>query len=94
MLSTHVVGSVERGRFLRSDTAQENDLICVTGDLGAAFLGLTMLEREKQVFDRMGQEDYAPDFGGGATSSPARCAPWRGTTSARHPSGTRYVPRR
>lgn len=66
MLSTHVVGNVERGRFLRSDTAQENDLICVTGDLGAAFLGLTMLEREKQVFDRMGQEDYAPDFGGGA----------------------------
>lgn len=66
MLSTHVVGSVERGRYLRSDTAQANDLICVTGDLGAAFLGLTMLEREKQVFDRMGQEDYAPDFGGGA----------------------------
>ena len=34
---------------LRS-TAQENDLVCVTGDLGAAFLGLQILEREKQAF--------------------------------------------
>lgn len=65
MLSTTALGSVEKGRYLRSDTAQENDLICVTGDLGAAFLGLTMLEREKRVFDRVGEEDFTPDFAGG-----------------------------
>lgn len=65
MLSTSALGSVEKGRYLLSDTAQPNDLICVTGDLGAAFLGLTMLEREKRVFDRVGEEDFTPDFAGG-----------------------------
>jgi thiamine-monophosphate kinase len=42
--------------------ARENDLICVTGDLGAAFMGLQLLEREKQVMKETGQEN--PDFGG------------------------------
>lgn len=31
--------------------AQENDLICVSGDLGAAYMGLQLLEREKKLFD-------------------------------------------
>lgn len=64
-IATAAVGSVAEGRYLRSDTAQEHDLICVTGDLGAAFLGQAMLEREKQVFDRVGEDDFTPDFTGG-----------------------------
>ena len=35
--------------------AQENDLICVSGDLGAAYMGLQLLEREKKLFES-GQE--------------------------------------
>ncbi len=33
------------------NTAQENDLICVSGDLGAAYMGLQLLEREKRLFE-------------------------------------------
>ncbi len=32
------------------NTAVINDIICVTGDLGAAYLGLQLLEREKKIF--------------------------------------------
>lgn len=42
--------------------ARENDLICVTGDLGSAFMGLQLLEREKKVMKETGQDN--PDFGG------------------------------
>ena len=42
--------------------AQENDLICVSGDLGAAFMGLQLLEREKRLFD--GSEEFKPEFSG------------------------------
>lgn len=66
MLSVSALGVTPEGRYLRSDTASANDLLYVTGDLGAAFLGLTLLEREKRVFDRMGnEEDFTPDFSGG-----------------------------
>ncbi|MFW6203273.1 MAG: thiamine-phosphate kinase [Marinilabilia sp.] len=41
--------------------AKENDLICVTGDLGAAFMGLQLLEREKRVLKETGEKN--PDFG-------------------------------
>ena len=42
--------------------AKETDLICVSGDLGAAYMGLQLLEREKAVFD--GQQEVNPDFTG------------------------------
>lgn len=42
--------------------AKETDLICVSGDLGAAYMGLQLLEREKAVFD--GQQEANPDFTG------------------------------
>ena len=44
------------------DGAQENDLICVSGDLGAAYMGLQLLERERKMFD--GSEEFKPDFSG------------------------------
>ena len=42
--------------------AKETDLICVSGDLGAAYMGLQLLEREKAVFE--GEEEANPDFTG------------------------------
>lgn len=44
--------------------AKPTDLVCVTGDLGAAYMGLQLLEREKRVFSDMKEEDFAPDFAG------------------------------
>ena len=37
-------------QFVKRSTAQQGDLICVSGDLGGAFLGLTLMEREKKIF--------------------------------------------
>ena len=42
--------------------AKETDLICVSGDLGAAYMGLQLLEREKVVLK--GEKDVQPDFSG------------------------------
>ncbi|WP_303312000.1 thiamine-phosphate kinase [Hymenobacter sp. BT730] len=44
------LGQVEHGKAVRRSGAGPNDLICVTGDLGGAFLGLQVLEREKQAW--------------------------------------------
>ncbi|GAB3898295.1 thiamine-phosphate kinase [Spirosoma agri] len=50
ILSISVLGKVPKDLVTYRSTAQPNDVICVTGDLGAAYLGLQLLEREKQVF--------------------------------------------
>jgi thiamine-monophosphate kinase len=50
ILSVSVLGKVPNELITYRSTAQPNDVICVTGDLGAAYLGLQLLEREKQVF--------------------------------------------
>ncbi len=50
VISVTALGEVAPGKFVRRSTAQKGDLICVSGDLGAAFLGLTLLEREKKIF--------------------------------------------
>jgi len=42
--------------------AKETDLICVSGDLGAAYMGLQLLEREKAVL--RGEKEVQPDFSG------------------------------
>ena len=49
-LNIVVVGEAEKDRIVYRKGAKKNDLICVTGDLGAAYLGLQLLEREKKVF--------------------------------------------
>lgn len=49
-ISVTALGVVENGRQVYRNTAQENDLICVTGDLGAAYMGLLVLQREKAAF--------------------------------------------
>lgn len=50
MISVTALGEVTPGKFVKRSTAKKGDLLCVSGDLGAAFLGLTILEREKRIF--------------------------------------------
>ena len=44
------------------DGAKDTDLICVSGDLGAAYMGLQLLEREKVA--SAGNKEFQPDFAG------------------------------
>jgi thiamine-monophosphate kinase len=50
IISVTAVGEVAPDKYVTRSGAQVNDLICVTGDLGAAYLGLQLLEREKKIF--------------------------------------------
>jgi thiamine-monophosphate kinase len=50
VISVSILGEVEKDRVVRRNTAKINDIICVSGDLGAAYMGLQVLEREKQEF--------------------------------------------
>lgn len=50
IISVTAIGEVTPGQFVKRSTAQKGDLLCVSGNLGAAYLGLTLLEREKQIF--------------------------------------------
>jgi thiamine-monophosphate kinase len=44
------IGSGENGKIVYRNGAGVNDIICTTGDLGGAYMGLQLLEREKEVF--------------------------------------------
>lgn len=61
-ISITCLGEGEEGKIAYRGGAQETDLICVSGDLGAAFMGLQLLEREKAIYD--GKTDFQPDFTG------------------------------
>ena len=50
IISVTAIGEVAPDKFVRRSTAKKGDLLCVTGFLGAAFLGLTLLEREKKIY--------------------------------------------
>ncbi|NDF98341.1 MAG: thiamine-phosphate kinase [Chitinophagia bacterium] len=50
VLSVTAIGEVAPGAFVKRSTAQKGDLLCVSGDLGAAYVGLLFLEREKKIF--------------------------------------------
>jgi thiamine-monophosphate kinase len=50
IISVTAIGEVTPNRFVKRSTAQKGDLICLTGNVGGAFLGLTLLEREKQIY--------------------------------------------
>jgi thiamine-monophosphate kinase len=61
-VSITCLGEGEKDTITYRDGAKTNDLICVSGDLGAAYMGLQLLEREKSIF--RGEKDFAPDFAG------------------------------
>ena len=50
-LSITAIGKVDKDKIVYRGGAQEHDLIVVSGDLGSAYLGLQLLNREKQVFE-------------------------------------------
>ncbi|GIJ94793.1 thiamine-phosphate kinase [Capnocytophaga stomatis] len=50
IISVTAIGEAETNEIVYRNGAQENDLVVVTGDLGGAYLGLQVLEREKAVF--------------------------------------------
>lgn len=50
VISVTALGKAAKDRIVYRSGARPSDIICVTGDLGAAYLGLQVLEREKQVF--------------------------------------------
>src|SRR5919112_186239 len=50
IISCTAIGEVAPDRYVKRNTAQKGDLLCVSGDLGAAYIGLTFLEREKKIY--------------------------------------------
>jgi len=50
IISVTAIGEVTPDKFVKRSTAKKGDLLCCTGDLGAAYLGLIFLEREKKIF--------------------------------------------
>ena len=65
-LSLTCIGDAKAEDVVYRHGAQETDLICVSGDLGAAYLGLQLLEREKMVFEgkTIDETSAQPDFSG------------------------------
>jgi thiamine-monophosphate kinase len=50
VISVTAIGEVAPDKFVKRSTAQKGDLVCVSGDLGGAYVGLLFLEREKKIF--------------------------------------------
>lgn len=50
VISVTAIGEVTPEKLVKRSTAGKGDLICVSGDLGGAFLGLTLMEREKKIY--------------------------------------------
>lgn len=77
-ISITCIGEADSGGIVYRDGAKDTDLVCVSGDLGAAYMGLQLLEREKTVYYQQVAEakkrndkkalaelaDFQPDFAG------------------------------
>lgn len=50
IISVTAIGEVTPDKYVKRDTAKKGDLLCVSGNLGAAYVGLLFLEREKKIF--------------------------------------------
>jgi thiamine-monophosphate kinase len=61
IISVTAIGEVSPDMFVKRSTAKKGDLLCVSGFLGGAFLGLTILEREKKIYAETGSQ---PDLEG------------------------------
>ena len=62
LISITCLGEAQEGDIVYRSGARDTDLICVSGDLGAAYMGLQLLERERVA--SAGQKDFQPDFAG------------------------------
>jgi len=56
IISVTAIGEVALDKFVKRSTAGKGDLICVSGELGGSFLGLTLMEREKKIFNETGAQ--------------------------------------
>lgn len=61
-VSITCLGTADEDKIVYRNGASDTDLIYVSGDLGASYMGLQLLEREKSVFN--GDQDFQPDFAG------------------------------
>ncbi|MDA8819615.1 thiamine-phosphate kinase [Schleiferiaceae bacterium] len=62
MISITATGRVEKAKATKRSGAKDNDLIVISGDVGGAYMGLQILEREKQVF--IENPDMQPELSG------------------------------
>jgi len=62
IISITAIGEVSPDKFVQRSTAVKGDLLCCSGDLGAAYLGLIFLEREKKIF--LENPNIKPDLEG------------------------------
>jgi thiamine-monophosphate kinase len=62
IISVTAIGEVAPYKFVQRSTAKKGDLLCCSGDLGAAYLGLVFLEREKKIF--LENPNIRPDLEG------------------------------
>lgn len=62
VISITAIGDAPKDKIVYRNGAKDTDLICVSGDLGAAYMGLQLLEREKVA--SAGQKEFQPDFAG------------------------------
>lgn len=63
VISVTAIGEVAPDKYVKRSGAKPTDLVCVSGELGGAFLGLTLMEREKKIFEETGAQ---PDLEGQA----------------------------
>ncbi len=56
IISITAIGEAAPDKFVKRSGARPNDLLCVSGELGGAFLGLTLLEREKKIYEETGAQ--------------------------------------
>jgi len=73
-ISITCIGEARKEDIVYRNGARETDLVCVSGDLGAAYMGLQLLEREKAVYYQMVDEAKRKSVAGGspASTNPAR----------------------
>ena len=73
-ISITCIGEARKEDIVYRNGARETDLVCVSGDLGAAYMGLQLLEREKAVYYQMVDEAKRKSAAGGspASTNPAR----------------------
>jgi thiamine-monophosphate kinase len=62
IISITAIGEVSPDKFVQRSTARKGDLLCCSGDLGAAYLGLIFLEREKKIY--LENPNIKPDLEG------------------------------
>lgn len=64
LISVTAIGEADPDEIVFRNGARDTDLICVSGDLGAAYMGLQLLEREREVAEGVKDDTFQPDFAG------------------------------